>query len=93
MGHSLAVSRAARPRMLAVRAKPRLAGQLPAVAPLVLAGLSVAVTVGVLYAGPVYRAAAAADLGWSLTTVAGAFAFGYLVALPTPVLAGAAIDR
>lgn len=93
MGHSVAVSRAARPRMLAVRAKPRLAGQLPAVAPLVLAGLSVAVTVGVLYAGPVYRAAAAADLGWSLTTVAGAFAFGYLVALPTPVLAGAAVDR
>jgi MFS family permease len=68
-------------------------GAIRAALPLVLAGLSVAVTVGVLYAGPVYRAAAAAELGWSLTTLVGSFAFGYLVAMPTPVLAGRAVDR
>ena len=93
MDCSLALRRAVRPRPFAMPGLFRLAGQVVASAPLVLAGLSVAVTVGVLYAGPVYRAAVAAELGWSLTTVVGAFAFGYLVALPTPVLAGAAVDR
>ena len=93
MHASLAAGRAARPRSLAASALARRAAQLAEAAPLVLTGVSIALTVGVLYAGPVYRAAAAAELGWSLTTVAGAFAFGYLVALPTPLLAGAAVDR
>lgn len=58
-----------------------------------LATLSVAVTLVALYGGPVYREAAARELGWSMGTAAGAFALGYLVALPVPVLVGLVADR
>ena len=60
---------------------------------LVLATISVGFGVGTLYGGPVYRAAAAAELGWSLGAVAGAFAIGYLAALPLPISVGRAADR
>jgi len=93
MGLTALARLASHPAPLAVRPSSSVGARFGALLPLLLAGLSVAGSVGVLYAGPVYRAAAAADLGWSLTTVAGGFAFGYLVALPTPILAGLAIDR
>ena len=60
---------------------------------LVLATVCVGVGVGTLYGGPVYRAAAATDLGWSMGDVAGAFALGYLAALPIPVLVGLVAER
>jgi MFS family permease len=60
-----------------------------------LAAASVAVAVGAaaLYAGPVFRAALVADLGWSNELAAGAFAFGYLAAGATPIVSGIVADR
>jgi MFS family permease len=60
---------------------------------LLQACLCVSVGVSVLYAGPVYRAAAGPELGWSTAATAGAFALGYAAVLPMQVLAGRAADR
>lgn len=62
-------------------------------ADLVLAGLFTALGYGALYAGPIYRAAAAADLGWSRGAAALAFAVGQLASLVVPLLAGLTADR
>ena len=43
---------------------------------LVLATVSVALSAVTLYANPVYRAAAAPELGWSIGTSVGASALG-----------------
>ena len=60
---------------------------------LLAAAVAVAVGAGALYAGPVFRAALVADLGWSNGLAAGAFAVGYLAAGATPVISGMVADR
>lgn len=58
-----------------------------------LACVCVGIAFGALYAGPMFRALAAQDLQWSLEAVAGAFAVGSLVTIPTGFLASSATDR
>jgi MFS family permease len=58
-----------------------------------VAGLCVMLSYAALYAGPVYRAAAATAYGWSQEAAAGAFALGFLVTIPVPFLAGRAADH
>jgi MFS family permease len=60
---------------------------------LAAAAVAVAVGAGALYAGPVFRAALVADLGWSNELAAGAFAVGYLAAGATPIVSGMVADR
>ena len=60
---------------------------------LTLATLCVALSLGALYSSPVYRAAAAGELGWSMSTSVGAFAVGYLAAVPIVIFAGRVPDR
>ena len=60
---------------------------------LAAASVAVAVGAGSLYAGPVFRAALVADLGWSNELAAGAFAVGYLAAGATPIVSGVVADR
>jgi MFS family permease len=60
---------------------------------LAAASTAVAIGAGALYAGPVFRAALVADLGWSNELAAGAFAIGYLAAGATPVVSGVVADR
>lgn len=60
---------------------------------LALASLCVALGFGALYAGPVYRAAAATEFRWSQEVTAGAFALGFIVAIPVSIIAGLAADR
>jgi MFS family permease len=60
---------------------------------LAAASIAVAVGAGALYAGPVFRAALVADLGWSNELAAGAFAVGYLAAGATPIVSGIVADR
>lgn len=60
---------------------------------LALASVCVAFGQGALYSSPIFRAVAARELGWSLGAAAAAFAFGALVSLPVPLLAGHAADR
>ena len=60
---------------------------------LAAASVAVAVGAGALYAGPVFRAALVADLGWSNELAAGAFAVGYLAAGATPIVSGIVADR
>src|SRR5688572_28388182 len=55
--------------------------------------IAVATGAGALYAGPVFRAALVADLGWSNQLAAGAFAVGYLAAGATPIVSGMVADR
>ena len=61
---------------------------IPAFRELLLAYLSLLCSNSVLYAGPVYRSAAATALGWSQEAAAGAFALGFLVVIPVPFFAG-----
>ena len=60
---------------------------------LAAASVAVAVGAGALYAGPVFRAALVADLGWSNELAAGAFAVGYLAAGASPIVSGIVADR
>src|SRR5215217_5106708 len=60
---------------------------------LAAASLAIATGAGALYAGPVFRAALVADLGWSNELAAGAFAVGYLAAGTTPIVSGLVADR
>src|SRR5688572_6942055 len=60
---------------------------------LAAAAVAVAAGAGALYAGPVFRAALVADLGWSNELAAGAFAVGYLAAGATPIVSGMVADR
>lgn len=60
---------------------------------LAAASVAVAVGAGALYAGPVFRAALVADLGWSNELAAGAFAVGYLAAGATPIVSGIVADH
>jgi MFS family permease len=60
---------------------------------LLLAYLCLVLSNTVLYAGPVYRTAAATAMGWSQEAVTGAFAVGFLVGIPVPFLAGWVADR
>jgi len=60
---------------------------------LAVAGIAVAFGCTALYTGPVFRAALMADLGWSTSLAAGAFAIGYVAAGLTPILGGMAADR
>ncbi len=52
----------------------------------------VTVGAGALWSGPVFRAAAASELGWTQRAVAGAFAVGSLASIPVPLLVGLAAD-
>ena len=60
---------------------------------LAASSVAVAAGAGALYAGPVFRAALVADLGWSNELAAGAFAVGYLAAGATPIVSGMIADR
>ena len=60
---------------------------------LVLAYLCLVLSNSVLYAGPVYRAAAATAMGWSQEAVTGAFALGFLLVIPVPFFTGWVADR
>ena len=60
---------------------------------LLLAYLGLVLSNGVLYAAPVYRAAAATALGCSQEAAAGAFALGFLAVVPVPFCTGWVADR
>jgi MFS family permease len=60
---------------------------------LLLAYVSLVLSNSVLYAAPVYRAAAATALGWSQEAATGAFALGFLAVIPMPFFTGWVTDR